>query len=42
MQNLISEQHRLRGFIPLLKEAGVSETDLQPMLVENPAKFLAF
>ncbi len=32
----------LLGFVPLLREAGVSEADLHIMLVENPANFLAF
>ena len=32
----------LLGFVPLLREAGVSEADLQTMLVENPANFLSF
>jgi predicted metal-dependent phosphotriesterase family hydrolase len=32
----------LLGFVPLLREAGVSEADLHTILVENPANFLAF
>ena len=34
--------HLLLGFVPLLREAGVSEADVHTMLVENPANFLAF
>jgi predicted metal-dependent phosphotriesterase family hydrolase len=34
--------HLLVDFIPLLRETGVSETDIHTMLVENPADFLAF
>ncbi len=34
--------HILTKFIPALKQAGISETVIQLMLVDNPARFLAF
>jgi phosphotriesterase-related protein len=34
--------HLLRGFVPLLLEAGVSQADVDTMLVENPRRILAF
>jgi 5-phospho-D-xylono-1,4-lactonase len=34
--------HLLLNFVPSLKEAGVSEKHIHIMLVENPARFLAF
>ena len=34
--------HLLRTFVPLVREAGVSEADLQTILVENPQRILAF
>ena len=34
--------HLLAGFVPLLREAGLSETELNVMLIENPMKFLSF
>lgn len=34
--------HLLRTFVPLLREAGVRDADIQVMLVENPQRILAF
>ena len=34
--------HLLVKFVPALKQAGVSENVIQKLLVENPARFLAF
>jgi 5-phospho-D-xylono-1,4-lactonase len=34
--------HLLLGFVPLLHQAGISETDMHTILVENPTAFLAF
>jgi phosphotriesterase-related protein len=34
--------HLLRNFVPLLREEGVSEPDIQMILVDNPRRILAF
>lgn len=34
--------HLLRNFVPLLREEGVSETELEAILVENPRRILGF
>lgn len=34
--------HLLVNFVPLLREAGVSEADVRTLLVENPQRILAF
>jgi predicted metal-dependent phosphotriesterase family hydrolase len=32
----------LRNFVPMLREEGVSDADIQTILVENPRRILAF
>jgi phosphotriesterase-related protein len=34
--------HLLRNFIPMLREEGVSDADIETILVENPRRILAF
>jgi phosphotriesterase-related protein len=34
--------HLLNNFVPMLREAGVSDGDIQTMLVENPRRILAY
>ena len=34
--------HLLRSFVPMLREEGVGEADINTMLVENPRRILAF
>lgn len=34
--------HLLKGFAPIMREAGLTHTDIEMLLVKNPARFLAF
>ncbi len=40
--NGIGYDHILRSFVPMLSEAGVTDDQINTMMVENPARLLAF